>query len=50
MVEQSLQTGTLTAIVKERLVGQGIFVAGGFLLQRDLDSVNANTTWAEVAP
>lgn len=43
-------TGTLAtslgAIGKERLVGQGIFVAGSFLLQRDLVSVVANTTTA----
>ncbi|MEK9143497.1 MAG: hypothetical protein AAB481_02630, partial [Patescibacteria group bacterium] len=41
-----LKTGTSSIPSKERLVLQGMFVAGGFLLQRDLDSVNANTTTA----
>lgn len=40
----SFQTGTSTVVGKERLVAKGIFVAGGFLLQRDLDSVDANPT------
>lgn len=40
----TFQTGTSTVVGKERLVGQGMFVAGSFLLQRDLDSVNQNTT------
>lgn len=38
--------GAITVAGRERFVGQGMFVAGGFLLQRDLDSVNANTTTA----
>lgn len=36
-------TGTTTAAATARLVGEGIFVAGNFLLQRDLDVVDANT-------
>ncbi|MEK7543678.1 MAG: hypothetical protein AAB557_02325 [Patescibacteria group bacterium] len=32
--------------VEERLVGQGIFVAGSFLLQRDLESITQNDTTA----
>lgn len=43
-------TGTfatsLGAIGKERLVAQGMFVAGSFLLQRDLESVSGNITTA----
>jgi hypothetical protein len=42
----TFQTGTSTVVGKERLVLQGIFVAGSFLLQRDLESVSANTTTA----
>lgn len=40
----TFQTGTSSVVGKERLVLQGMFMAGSFLLQRDLDSVNANTT------
>lgn len=36
-------TGSTTAAGTARLVGKGMFVAGNFLLQRDLDTVNANT-------
>ncbi len=42
----TFKTGTSTVVGKERLVLQGMLVAGGFLLQRDLDSVNANPTTA----
>lgn len=40
----SFQTGTSSVVGKERLVGQGMFVAGSFLLQRDLDGISQNTT------
>lgn len=40
----SFKTGTSTVVGKERLVLQGMFMAGGFTLERDLASVNANTT------
>ncbi|MDP1722348.1 MAG: hypothetical protein Q8L37_03995 [Candidatus Gottesmanbacteria bacterium] len=42
----TFQTGTSTVVGKERLVGQGIFVAGSFLLQRDLEGISQNTTTA----
>jgi len=40
----TFKTGTSSVVGKERLVAKGIFVGGGFLLQRDLDSVDANPT------
>ncbi len=40
----TFKTGTSSVVGKERLVLQGMFIAGGFTLQRDLDSVNQNTT------
>lgn len=40
----AFQTGTSTIIGKERFVAKGMFMAGGFLLQRNLDSVGVNTT------
>jgi len=38
------QTGDSSSAGNERFVGRGIFVAGDFLLQRDLDSAGANPT------
>ncbi|MBI3559849.1 hypothetical protein HY087_01845 [Candidatus Gottesmanbacteria bacterium] len=40
----TLKTGTSSVPGAERLVAQGIFVAGSFLLERDLESINQNTT------
>lgn len=39
-------TGTSTAASTAKLVGKGIFIAGNFLLQRDLEIVNENITSA----
>ena len=39
-------TGASTDPTAERFVGEGVFVAGNFSLQRDLDSVGQNTTTA----
>ncbi|MBI3576964.1 hypothetical protein HY086_02930 [Candidatus Gottesmanbacteria bacterium] len=38
------KTGTSSVVGKERLVLKGTFVAGNFTLERDLNSVNANTS------
>ena len=40
----TFSTSTSSVSGKERLVGQGIFVAGSFLLQRDLESITQNNT------
>ncbi len=42
----TFKTGASSVAGKERLVLRGTFVAGNFLLQRNLESVNANTTTA----
>ena len=42
----TFSTGLSTVSQKERFVGKGTFVAGTFLLQRDLESVGANNTTA----
>lgn len=42
----TFQTGASSVAGKERLVLEGTFVAGNFLLQRDLTSVNSNATTA----
>lgn len=42
----TFSTSTSSVSGKERLVGQGIFVAGSFLLQRDLESITQNNTTA----
>ncbi len=39
-------TGASTAAATSRFVGKGMFVAGGFLLQRDLENYGDNTTHA----
>ncbi len=45
----AIETGLSSVAGKERLVGRGMFVAGSFLLQRDLDSLGKNiTTSAEL--
>lgn len=42
-------TGTSSVVAAERFVGKGMFVAGNFLLQRDLDAIGQNqTTSAEL--
>jgi hypothetical protein len=38
------QTGDSSSAGNERFVAEGIFVAGDFFLQRDLDAVGANPT------
>lgn len=45
----TFSTGTSSVVGAERFVGKGMFIAGNFLLQRDLDSISQNqTTSAEL--
>ena len=46
VADGTFQTGTSSVSTAERLVAKGMFIAGDFLLQRDLDSVGQNINYA----